>query len=94
MSNFRRSLLAAARDACQAGDITACDCRAIRRATWRPLVLARLHNQVVEDAAMTGVVTAVQATNPEEIDWDGFLDFLKDLLPMILEFIKALMLLF
>jgi len=53
-----------------------------------------VESELLARAAMLNVITAEQMNNPEGIDWEKFADFLERILPLILEFIKALISIF
>lgn len=85
------AIIEAAKEARDAGDITAKEYRRMR--LFRMLFPRRFHalaeaalEQYIEEAP---VIAADGTIN--EIDWDALLEFLRELMPLILEFIEALM---
>lgn len=84
MSNFRDSLLKSAADAFESGEISRQDLRRIRLASAFPRLCSSIEKAVSETAHQEGMVAdAVGA-----IDWAKLLDFIKQLIPLILELIK------
>jgi len=97
MFGFYRAVLKAACEAHEAGEISAADLRTIRRVRFRPFARAHLRElelTVAEDAVLAGRLTASALEAPSEFDWDSLLDFIRELLAMILEFIKSLLVIF
>ncbi len=93
MRKFRRVLLEAARAGQTEGTITGPELRLIRRTMWlRPRVASELHRRCCGLAYAEGKVEG--DVQPGDIDWDALLEWLKELLPLILEFIKELIDLF
>jgi len=94
MREFQATLNKAAKAAAKRGEISEQDVRRIQRARFRPFVMIALRRRVIDEAVLCGVLKPAAAAVPEEIDWDEFLAFLRELLPMILEFIQVIMVLF
>lgn len=80
-SKFRRTLLAAARQARQAGDITAAQFFMLSAASRNPAALDKMQAAVHEAAIEEGLATA------QAIDWDSLLDFIEKLIPIIIQLI-------
>jgi hypothetical protein len=102
----RATLLKLATEAREAKQIGAIEFLRVRR-VCQPRVWNRLDTDakqtigqqieafVAEKAIVAGVIVGeTQKLAAGEINWDELLDFLKELLPLILEFIEALMVLF
>ncbi len=83
LTGFRKTLITAAEQSCKAGDITRLDLFKIRVASLNRGVLKQMHQAVSEQAIHEGVMKSVGAP-----DWSAFLDFIKQLLPIIMEIIK------
>lgn len=100
-STHRETLLAVARRAREARKISAVDFLRIRR-VCQPRIWNRLDTgaqqtigqQIEAFVAEQAVLAGVVAGPAGEVDWDNLLEFLEGLLPLILEFIEALMVLF
>lgn len=78
---FRRSLLAAAKQARNAGDITPAQYFLLSAASRNPLVLDRIQQAVHEAAIEEGLATA------QAIDWDSLIGFIEKLIPIIIQLI-------
>lgn len=50
--------------------------------------------EILMHAMAAGAITAAEFSNPVTIDWDKLIEFISKLLPLIIEFIKALILIF
>lgn len=90
MRKFKNALMRAAEMAEADGTVPRGTADQIRRPGFIRLWMVR--RRCEKAAVAMGYVTA--GANVEEIDWDGLLDFLRELLPLILEFIQALLILF
>lgn len=88
-TTFRQALLAAASAAVTAGEMSPRDLRRLRLVSIFPSICDRLEDFAVECAIADGLAAA-----PGEIDWDQLIKFLEELLPLILEFIQALLVIF
>jgi len=87
---FSRALYRAANDAFAVGRINKDEMRVLRRARWNPLVMHVLRRRVLEEAELTGV----WAGDVRSLDWDNLLDFLKEMMPFIIELILMLISIF
>lgn len=84
------AIIEAAKEAVERGDITRQEYRRMR--IFRMVFPRRFH--ALAEAALEVYVeeAPVIANDPaQEIDWDALLEFIRELMPIILEFIKALM---
>lgn len=86
MRSFRKNLLQAATEERNAGNISRWQMMQLRVATLRPQVMEQLEELATQEAVIYGATKSSQ-----EIDWDSLLDFLKEILPLLLEFIMALL---
>jgi hypothetical protein len=82
-NNFRKSLMAAAKEARDNGDISAAEYLKISIASRFPEVAQHLEAALQEAAAEQGLANATGA-----VDWSKLKDFFKTVLPIILELIK------
>jgi len=80
---FRTALLAAVEAAYSAGDISLQDARRIRLASAFPRLCRALESAIHETATAETAVESLAT-----IDWAKLLDFIKQLIPLILELIK------
>lgn len=83
MSNFRPALIAAAEEAARDGQITRSELFKIRILSLFPRKLAELEECCTAQAVSTGV-----AQNAGAIDWAALLEFIKGLLPIILQILQ------
>lgn len=83
------AIIEAAKQAVERGDISKAEYRRMRM--FRMLFPRRFH-ALAEAALEVYVEEAPVIGDPaQEIDWDALLEFIRELMPIILEFIKALM---
>jgi hypothetical protein len=94
LGQFKQAILKGADTAREEGIITARQRRAVTRCCRHPVRLFFLRKWVTDAGVAMGAISPKAATNPNEIDWDALLEFIKELMPLILEFIEMLMLLF
>lgn len=88
LSAFRRTLIKAAEESQQAGDISRVDLFKIRVTTLSRPALVKMQQAVIEQAIFEG---KLPANSPAAaIDWTTLLQFIKEALPIILEIIKLL----
>lgn len=80
---FREALISAAQQAAADGDITQQDVMRIRLATLRPRIVRQMEEECCEQLKSTHAMGANAA--PGAIDWTAFLDFIKQLIQMILQ---------
>ena len=78
---FRRSLLAAAKQAREAGDITPAQYFLLSAASRNPNTLDKMQAAVHEAAIEEGLATA------QAIDWDALIGFIEKLIPIIIQLI-------
>jgi len=83
-TQFREHLLAAASAAYQAGEIDRSELRLVRMATRFPRLTQRIQERAESFAANEGFSEA--GWTPQE-----WIDFLRSLMPIIIEFIKMIM---
>lgn len=81
--SFRRELLKAAEQGVREGDISRLDMLRLRLVSLNPAQLDRIHQAVSEQAVADGRAMSVQA-----IDWSQLADFIKEILPLILQLIS------
>ncbi len=81
-TSFRKALLKAAEDANREGTITRAELLKLRVVTLVPSVSNNLQQAVAEQAVMDGQAASIQA-----IDWEGLAEFLKTIMPLILQLI-------
>jgi len=90
--DFRRVFNKAVRQAYGEGQIS------LRQAAALHLAVVLFRDQLeafcVQQAVTAATLPPEAADKPGEIDWDALLEFLKELLPLILEFIEALLVIF
>lgn len=79
---FRRELMAAAREARAAGDITIAEYFKLAVATRSPALCDNLMAAAHEAAIEEGLATT------QAIDWEGLADFLERLVPIIIQLIE------
>ena len=82
---FRAALLKAAREQQQAGELTRGDYVRIWFASILPNQLTKMQEFTTEQAKMAGKMPL--EASPVGFDWTALLDFIKQLLPLILEII-------
>ena len=80
--DFKRSLLEAAKQAQDDGDISAQDYRKLAFALKIPGVAAKMEAAMADHAVESGVAKA------GSIDWDKLLAFIKEMIPIILQLIQ------
>jgi len=78
---FRQTLIAAARKAREAGDITPAQFFLLSAASRNPIALDKMQAAVHEAAIEDGLAT------PQAIDWDNLLSFIEKLIPIIIQLI-------
>ena len=91
------------------GNISSSEWSDIRSVVWKPTRTVRAGNSVHAAGATVNLIEELidelqvnliaggqiePGTDFGEIDWDSLLAFIKELLPMIMEFIQALLLIF
>jgi hypothetical protein len=89
--NFKAALQQAAEDACQAGEISRWELARVRLAiAFRPRAVAEVQGCVVDEACRAGKMSAdaAAAADGDGFDWNALLEFIRNLLPLILEIIK------
>lgn len=91
--SFRSALIAAAEEAQKKGDITRGELILIRGQTLLPGRLKKIQTFVAEEAISRGIKPPCADPYGDSVgwDWNSLLDFLREFLPMIMEFIKQLM---
>lgn len=80
--SFRKSLLAAARNARDAGEITSLEFFLLSASSRNPAVLERMQAAVHEAAIEEGLATT------QAIDWDQLIQFIEKLIPIIIKLIE------
>lgn len=90
--SFRRALNQAARDQFSAGKISRRECFAVHWASW--FHHDELRGTIIEMAVTSGALPPEAGETPEAIDWADLIETIIELLPQILEFIAALLILF
>jgi len=88
MQNFRSVLLREARVALKEGKIERDDYRRLFLASFFPKLMAKLETYATQLAVEEQVFTTDAST--KAIDWDKFKEFLIEVLPLILEFLKLI----
>ena len=91
--NFKSTLAAAADQAFQAGEISRWELARIRLAiTFRPRVLAEVQGCVIDEACRAGKMApqSAEAAEADGFDWAALLEFIKQLLPLILQIISII----
>ncbi len=88
MLRFESQLLQTARQALKEGKIEKDDFRRVLLASFFPRLMKKLEAYVTTLAVEEAVMTA--EASKQAIDWAKFQDFLKTVLPLILEFLKAI----
>jgi hypothetical protein len=86
LQSFRRSLIKAAEEAQSNGEISRAELFKIRIASISRPALRQMQQAVVEQATHEGKIIA--GTPIGAVNWDGLLQFIKELLPIILDIIK------
>lgn len=81
-TGFRTALLKAAEEAQKEGTISRAQLLKLRVVTLIPSVSNGLQQAVAEQAVMEGEAVSIQA-----IDWNGLAEFLKTIMPLILQLI-------
>jgi len=84
------------------GNITLSEWRDVRSVVWNPIrktqdgTEVNLLDEVSEEVRCQLVARGCMGENDNlyGLDWDTLLDFLRELMPLILEFIQALLLIF
>jgi hypothetical protein len=79
--DFRKTLLEAARQARQAGEITPMEYFALSAASRNPRVLEKMQASLHEAAIEEGLATT------QAIDWSSLIDFIEKLIPIIIKLI-------
>jgi len=88
MLNFRQVLLQEAKEALQDGLIEKNDYRRLFLVSFFPLMLQKLENYCTQLAVEEKVIAATVDT--KAIDWNNLKEFIKEVLPLILEFLKGI----
>ena len=83
--SFRLALLTAAKKAYDSGEISKREYRRIRLASWRPKLLKKIETNVIESAVVAGVLPQKSIGDRSGIDWDQLIDFIRQLIEMIME---------
>ena len=89
--NFKAALQQAAADACQAGEISRWELARVRLAiAFRPRALAEVQGCVIDEACRAGKMApqSAEAAEADGFDWAALLEFIKQLLPLILQIIS------
>jgi hypothetical protein len=89
--NFKAALQQAAEDACQAGEISRWELARVRLAiAFRPRALAEVQGCVIDEACRAGKMApqSAEAAEADGFDWAALLEFIKQLLPLILQIIS------
>jgi hypothetical protein len=89
--NFKTALANAAEQACSTGEITRWELARIRLViTFRPRALAEVQGCVIDEGCKAGKILpqAAEAAQSDGFDWNALLEFIRNLLPLILEIIK------
>jgi hypothetical protein len=86
LASFRRSLIRAAEEAHDAGEITRGELFKIRISSISRPALRQMQQAVAEQAVHEGKIVA--GSPMSAVNWDNLLQFIKELLPVILEIIK------
>jgi hypothetical protein len=85
---FKLALLQAAQEEKAAGRLTGWEMLRIRMAlVFRPAAVAEAQGEVVEHASAVGLCAA-NAGEDTAFDWTALLQFIKELLPLILQIIS------
>lgn len=82
MRDFRRALIQAAERAANDGEISQADVMRIRVATLRPRICRQLEEDCCAHLMASGQLPA--GSQAGAIDWTAFLEFLRQLIQMIL----------
>ena len=61
---------------------------------WVTPLGADIETVCIEEGIACGAIPPQAENDPSQINWDGLLEFLKELLPLIIEFLKAIMIIF
>jgi len=85
LREMRRVVRQALVDAAADGDIDRRDCFRARLRLWRPALVEALHEELVCQLVLEGKLRGTE--DVAEIDWDSFLEFIRELLAIIMEFI-------
>lgn len=88
MLHFQNELLKAAKQALKEGTIERDDYRRLFLASFFPGLMKKLQDYATKLAVEETLFTAEAAT--KAIDWAKFTDFIKEIMPLILEFLKAI----
>ncbi len=90
--SFVKTLDKIVRDGVKSGKVTRRELMQWRILRWfRPLAVVDLHDRCLREGVLCGAIPLQDdGTVLRNIDWDKFKEFLKEILPLILEFIKAL----
>ncbi len=83
LAAFRKVILSEAEKSCKAGEITRMGLLRIRLVVSSPRALKNLHQACCEHVIAEG-----KATSATAIDWSKLLDFVKELIPLIMELIQ------
>lgn len=89
--NFKVVLQRAAEEAFEGGEINRWELARIRLAiAFRPRAVAEVQGCVIDEACQAGKMTrdAAAAADGDGFDWNALLEFIRNLLPLILEIIK------
>ena len=88
MLHFQNELLKSARQALKEGTIERDDYRRLFLASFFPGLIRKLQDYATQLAVEEQVFTAEAST--KAIDWAKFGEFIKTILPLILEFLKGI----
>lgn len=88
MQDFRSVLLREARTAFKEGKIERDDYRRLFLAVFFPKLMARIETYATQLAIEEQIITADAST--KAIDWDKLKEFLIEILPLILEFLRTI----
>lgn len=87
--NFARTLRRVVREARREGLLTLTQAMALQFFLLNPRWASMLEEEVINEAVARGVLTNEQADS--RIDWEAIADFLLAVLPVILEFVLAIL---
>lgn len=93
MKNFRTAITDVAREALKRGEISKADYRRLNLALLFPSINRRLAKFAFDMAVEEQVITTGTGfTNHDatEIDWGNFFEFLGEILPQIIEFLRGI----
>lgn len=89
MREFRRALVEAATQEYRAGNLSRLDLARVRMAAFlRPLAMREAQMAVADEAFAAGLVHDVGATEAFDFDWEKLIEFIKTILPLIIQIIS------